>query len=75
MNADTKPECNVCHKPVGRNPLYAHLIDGGTRYAKPGEVEPNPNADVGWHPIGSECAKRLRLAGVELVKWNEMSEA
>jgi hypothetical protein len=66
--APEREPCVVCGKPCGKRPWLAHLIAGGDRFAQPGEEESDPAADVGWHAVGSECAKGLRAQGVELIR-------
>ena len=62
-------ECLLCRRPLADKAVatgwYVHLIHGGDHLA-PKDWEPTTHedhaGDVGWHPVGSECAKKVPLA-------------
>ncbi len=52
--------CLFCGRKVrvGQGTVMAHLIDGGANLASI-EDDAEPNSDLGFFPVGSDCAKRL----------------
>lgn len=46
-------ECVICGRSTGKRSLFVNADDGPEWYGD----------DMGWHPIGPECAKRARAAG------------
>jgi len=57
----TNNPCVRCGKEVKNEKYSIHLIEGGnTMLAVADENKyDNEAADMGWHPIGSECAKHI----------------
>ncbi len=58
----TDNPCVVCAKEVDpATARYVHLIDGGGVILHPGDehLYVPDGGDVGGHPIGPDCAKRL----------------
>lgn len=54
----------------GRSVLYpfkymVRVVDGGGRFGRVNEPDGGPG-EMGMHPIGYDCARRLRKAGVEV---------
>jgi hypothetical protein len=52
--------CAVCGKKVNPGGAEVEVLDGGGRFARPGEECPHT---MGFFWVGSDCAKRLRKAG------------
>lgn len=61
-------ECVRCGRPTPDPKWWAHVIDGGARYALTTTlIESIGEAgDMGWFPVGTECRKLLAQAGVVL---------
>lgn len=54
--------CIICGRKVrvGLGTLAIHLVDGGSTIAAASDDGPfDAASDLGWFPIGSDCAKRL----------------
>ena len=50
--------CVRCGKPLREVAGYIHLINGGADILNPTvEGDPDDGGEMGWHPVGSECAK------------------
>lgn len=63
--------CVYCGKAVVKNSsIHARVLDGGARFANEEEAKSNADyyGDMGWFPVGQECARKLRSAGVFLIK-------
>lgn len=57
--SDYEP-CQCCGRKVGKNPLYAIVVGGGSSLCLPADAAEFEKHDGGWmgcYPIGSECAK------------------
>ncbi len=54
-------ECAICGRRTKPDAAHARVVDGGTRFATPDEVA-DEAGDMGFFPIGSECAKSLPTA-------------
>lgn len=63
-NGSTGTECVLCGKQTSRNgrsngtTIHVRVVDGGGRFATPDEVV-DARGDMGYFPVGSECAKSL----------------
>lgn len=55
--------CVLCGKKAVQSGMYVYLTGRG-EYTKAGEGEKND--DLGLYPVGSDCAKKLKKAGVTL---------
>jgi hypothetical protein len=54
--------CAICGAPMAKTTTrtrFVHIVDGGTHIAPVAEEYDNPAADLGWWPIGHDCAKRI----------------
>lgn len=60
--------CYQCDKNITKPTLWVHVYDGGRHFVMQGQNEDDLNieeaGDLGWHPVGSDCAKKLRDRGV-----------
>jgi hypothetical protein len=60
--------CYECGKDVKQPRLFVHPYDGGAKYVMQGEDENqlaiDEAGDMGWHPVGSCCARKLRKQGI-----------
>jgi len=59
--SDYEP-CQCCGRKVGKNPLYAIVVGGGSSLCLPADATEFEKHDGGWmgcYPIGSECAKKF----------------
>ncbi len=57
--------CAICGKGIKpSNPRHwVHVIRGGAVFAPIAQVEEiDPAGDMGWYPIGTECARKLPRA-------------
>jgi hypothetical protein len=67
MAISGKNPCWKCNKEIVNVRFEIEIIDGG----KP-RLSDSPAADesdpgyMGWHPVGSDCAGKLRAAGVDV---------
>ncbi len=56
--------CAMCGKPVGKAPLYILACGGGlstiANKDDDAQLEAKDGGYMGCHPVGSECAKRIR---------------
>jgi hypothetical protein len=53
--------CALCLRPVGNNPLWVEVFDGGAiwdEYSN-GPADQNDRGYMGHYPVGSECAKKF----------------
>lgn len=57
---DGEEPCALCRKPVRctEKTLFVRVVVGGGRFAVPGEVD--ENGDMGFHPLGTDCARHMR---------------
>lgn len=57
--------CCVCQKDIKNKTGYrmVHIIEGGGKVLHPEDEKryDDHKADVGWHPIGPDCARKLGL--------------
>jgi len=53
---DGELTCIVCGRPA-RGVREIHIVEGGAAVAHPDYDYPFPESDLGWHSIGSECAR------------------
>lgn len=63
--------CVLCGKAILRNSsIHARVLDGGARFATEEEAKSvaEYSGDMGWYPVGPECARKLRSAGVFLAE-------
>ena len=53
--------CPLCGKPVNPNTAkhWIHLVEGGGKLGHIEETNFEECADLGWHPVGSDCAKKV----------------
>lgn len=65
--AEDESPCVVCGRPI-REPSCGRevcVVDGGARFARVDEtVDTDDPGFMGLYPVGPECAKKLRKAGV-----------
>jgi hypothetical protein len=57
--ADQTTCCVVCGRKTNNNRRYVCLTDGGEYIAK----ENLTDDDLGFYPVGSDCAKKLQAGG------------
>jgi hypothetical protein len=56
------PYCAACGRPIrGAAKFAVHVIGGGSVVLHPGDEAAYvpEGGDVGWHDVGSECAKKF----------------
>ena len=51
--------CAVCGRFVVRPARWVRVVDGGERFARRGEGQPDEGADLGVWVVGPDCAARL----------------
>lgn len=60
--------CYECGRNIKTCRFFVHPYDGGMKYVMQGEDEReldiDPAGDLGWHPVGSCCARGLRKRGI-----------
>ena len=58
--------CCHCGKEVKVERFLVHVVGGGAAYVKGTEdvEDPNDAGDMGYFPVGTGCAARLKKAGV-----------
>jgi hypothetical protein len=63
--------CAVCGKACipGDGSLMAHIIDGGARFETATSGTGSEAGDMGWMPVGTGCAKKLRKQGAIVKVW------
>lgn len=72
--------CILCGKNAGKGGLFVYLTSGGeystmeeaAEYEKVIEGLGGCLDDLGLYPVGSDCAKKLKLAGVKLYKEGDL---
>lgn len=75
-NGYTGDECAICGRRTGRDPLLAHVVDGGTRFiAADDHSEDETPGDMYWFPVGSECAKAFPAGFLSRGTEDEADEA
>lgn len=59
-SGSTGDECVLCGRQTGgkSNTRFFRVVEGGSRFAHPDE-QVHPAGDMGYFPVGSECAKAL----------------
>jgi hypothetical protein len=65
------PPCVVCGKPVkSPDAPSVRVLDGGTRFATEAEAAKDviDSGDMGSFPVGPDCARKLRKAGVYMTR-------
>ena len=53
--------CIICNKPVdtdAKRTLWVRIVHGGCYIGTEAEGEAEPAADLGYYPIGPDCARR-----------------
>lgn len=71
---DEYHRCVCCGRAVeiATATLFVHVINGGSDYGgeaeETNEVGDTDAGDMGWFPVGSACARKLRNAGIFIQK-------
>jgi hypothetical protein len=69
MTTDLHDECCLCQRRLRPGTrTYLHLIAGGAHYAAVGEVETDSALDLGYFPVGPECARVARAANLAVTR-------
>jgi len=66
MTTDHVEPCCLCGKGLTAKSLseawWIHLVDGGDSLAPVSEPDSDDPGELGWHPIGPDCARSIPLA-------------
>ena len=62
--------CAWCGKPCGEPWTFAvRVIQGGAAFANRDAPPDDGPGEMGCFPVGPDCARKLRAAGVDVWKW------
>lgn len=59
FKGDGVDTCILCGRRVGANARSIHLVGGGARLVDVSVDYDDGPAELGWHSIGPECAKKF----------------
>lgn len=66
---DQTAACCFCGKNTGHGRVFAYLLDVGDFAKKEDYAHLADDTNLGFYPVGSDCARKLKAAGIAIYTW------